>query len=242
MIIPTLNEAQGIGLTIQEIQENLGYPEILVIDANSIDGTPQIATRMGAKVIKQQGLGKGRAIAEILQRLNHNNKYFVIIDGDYTYPANFISQMVSILEDTNAGMVTGERFSYNNKGLITYFKSLIADPYYFGRSVLTFIHHKLNGVHLEDPLTGLRVIKYEFLRDFRPRAKSFDIEVEINNHIRRKGAEILEIPIGYRLRLGEKKLRFRHGFVILMRILFMAFEEIASKLNHFFLKRMRFRG
>jgi hypothetical protein len=72
---------------------------------------------------------------------------------------------------------------------------------------------------MRDPLTGLRVIRGEILREWMPRSKGFDIEVELNHRVERKGYSITEVDIGYRPRLGEKKLKLRHGAAILKRIL-----------------------
>jgi dolichol-phosphate mannosyltransferase len=77
----------------------------------------------------------------------------------------------------------------------------------------------MNGVNLHDPLTGLRAVRWEILRDWKPRSKSFDIEVELNHRVESKGFTIAETPIHYRVRLGEKKLKLRHGFTILGRII-----------------------
>jgi hypothetical protein len=53
--------------------------------------------------------------------------------------------------------------------------------------------------------------------------KGFDIEVELNSLIQKKGSKTVELPIKYRERLGEKKLKMRHGATILRRILVEAF-------------------
>jgi dolichol-phosphate mannosyltransferase len=72
---------------------------------------------------------------------------------------------------------------------------------------------------MRDPLTGLRVVRWEIIKDWLPRSKGFDVEAELNYLVERKGYRIREIPIHYRKRLGEKKLKLRHGFTILRRIL-----------------------
>ena len=51
------------------------------------------------------------------------------------------------------------------------------------------------------------------------KSKGFDIEVELNHLVERKGFGIVEVPIVYRPRLGEKKLKARHGASILKRIM-----------------------
>jgi dolichol-phosphate mannosyltransferase len=110
-------------------------------------------------------------------------------------------------------MVCGNRF--NNHFQLKDMHNLL----YFGNRLLAFTHNLLNGIEMRDPLTGLRVIRCSILKEWKPKSKSFDVEVELNHHVERKGYKIVEIPIHYRRRLGEKKLKLRHGFTILRRIL-----------------------
>jgi dolichol-phosphate mannosyltransferase len=222
IIIPTLNEAEGIGLVIEEIRKCLEDPCILVIDANSSDGTQHIAAQLGAQIITQKDKGKGRAIAQSIRYINPKTKYVVIIDGDYTYPAYYIHEMIKLLEkNPEIGMVTGERFGkqYN------FSKHFLIDLYHFGNDLLKIIHRLLNNVNMRDPFTGFRVIRYCYFKDFKPKAKGFDIEVEINHYINKK-ARIIELPIEYRPRLGRKKLRIRDGVIIFMRMLVMLLEDL----------------
>jgi dolichol-phosphate mannosyltransferase len=92
--------------------------------------------------------------------------------------------------------------------------------FYLGNRILAWTHNALNGVSMRDPLTGLRVVRADILRGWKPRSKGFDIEVELNHLVERRGYGIAEIDIEYRPRLGEKKLKLRHGVTILKRILF----------------------
>ncbi|GAG79139.1 unnamed protein product, partial [marine sediment metagenome] len=79
------------------------------------------------------------------------------------------------------------------------------------------------GIKIKDPCTGLRIIRYDLIKNWSPKSKGFDIEVELNHFINKiKGAKIVEIPIDYRERVGEKKLSVKHGLTIMKRILSMA--------------------
>ncbi len=51
------------------------------------------------------------------------------------------------------------------------------------------------------------------------KSKGFDVEVELNHHVEREGFGIVEVPIHYRERLGEKKLGFRNSVEIFRRIM-----------------------
>ena len=125
--------------------------------------------------------------------------------------------MIRILEETpDVGMVCGNRFNghVDLKALHSVF--------YFGNRLLAFTHNLLNGVSLADPLTGLRVVRAEILRDWKVKSKGFDVEVELNHQVERVGFGIVEVPIKYRERLGEKKLGVKHGAEILSRMMLEA--------------------
>lgn len=215
IMIATLNEEKGIGPTIQEVRSFLDDAEILVVDGRSVDKTVEIAKNMGANVILHDRKGKGHAIEQGLRQLNSNARYVVFIDADFTYPAEFIPEMVKIMDQNpGVGMVIGNRFNGEFN-----FKNAISDAFYLGNRLLAYAQHVFNGVKLFDPLSGLRVVRHEALKAWKPKSEGFDIEAEMNFLVERKGYRIVEIPIRYRQRLGEKKLKLRHGFTILKRIL-----------------------
>src|SRR5690349_2921194 len=60
VIIPTHNEAQAIGRVLAELPSDL-VTEVIVVDSNSNDGTPEIARKMGACVLQEPRRGYGRA-------------------------------------------------------------------------------------------------------------------------------------------------------------------------------------
>lgn len=213
VIIAALNEEKGIGLTIAEVQANL-VCSILVVDGNSTDRTVEVAKNLGAEIAYQDGKGKGDALAKAIECSNLDVDYVVITDADFTYPAEHIPEMIRILEENpRVGMVCGNRFTENLDS------KALHNVFYFGNRLIAFTHNFFNGVQLQDPLTGLRVVRAEILKDWAVKSKGFDIEVELNHLVERKGYGIVEIPIGYRERVGEKKLKVKHGVDILKRIM-----------------------
>ena len=220
LIIAALNEAPGIGLTIAEIKDTLGDVPVLVVDGRSADRTVEIASNLGAKVFCQDGVGKGDALAKALENIDLTVDYVILTDADYTYPAQHVPTMIRMLEENPlVGMVCGNRLN----GHVD--KKALHLVFHIGNKLLALIHNMLNGVPLQDPLTGLRVIRTEVLRGWRVKSKGFDIEVELNHLVERKGFRIVEVPIVYRQRLGEKKLKARHGAVILKRIMQESIDE-----------------
>ena len=59
VVVPTLNEAANIGACVDAARDQLGAAEVLVVDAGSSDDTVQVARRHGAKVLTDQGGGRG---------------------------------------------------------------------------------------------------------------------------------------------------------------------------------------
>ena len=214
LIVAALNEEQGIGPTLTDFIDNLGSIPILVVDGRSRDRTVEISKNLGADIAFQDGVGKGNAIAKAIEYIDFHIKYVVLTDADYTYPAEYVPQMIKILEENpTVGMVCGNRFGREID------PKAVRSSFYFGNKLLALAHELLNGVSLHDPLTGLRVIRTELLRDWNVKSQGFDIEVELNRYIERKGYLTIEVPIKYRQRLGEKKLKAKHGVTIMKRIL-----------------------
>jgi glycosyltransferase involved in cell wall biosynthesis len=214
VIIAALNEEEGIGLTVAELMDTLDCPRVLVVDGRSTDRTVEVAENLGAAVLLQDGLGKGDAIAKAVAHVDSAVDFVVITDADYTYPAGYIPLMIRVLEkNPEVGMVCGSRFN----GYVE--KTALSSIFYLGNRFIAFAHNLLNGVALDDPLTGLRVVRAGIFRKWKVKSKGFDVEVELNHHVERLGFGIVEVPIKYRERLGEKKLGVKNGVEILKRIL-----------------------
>jgi glycosyltransferase involved in cell wall biosynthesis len=214
VVVAALNEEEGIGPTIAELRRYLENPWILVVDGNSRDRTVEVAKNMDADILLQENRGKGNAITQAIRQTNVDADYIVFSDAVFTYPAEFLPRMIRVLEENpQVGMVCGNRFNSH------FHMKEMKNMFYFGNRLLAFTHNIMNGIALRDPLTGLRVVRAEILKGWIPKSKGFDIEVELNHHVERKGYGIVEISIPYRPRLGEKKLKLRHGATILKRII-----------------------
>ena len=215
IFIAALNEEEGVGATISELSNNINAKRILVIDGHSQDRTVEVAKNHGAEIFYQDGKGKGDALAKAVQCMAVDVEYVVITDADYTYPAEHVPEMIQILENNpKIGMVCGNRFSKQTQG------SAFQRQFTFGNKLLAIAHGFFNGIDLQNPLTGLRVIRADILRKWNIKSKGFDIEVELNHQVGKQGYQTIEVPIQYRKRLGEKKLKMKHGATILKRILF----------------------
>jgi dolichol-phosphate mannosyltransferase len=149
VIVAALNEEEGIGPTLAELKKALEDPMFLVVDGNSKDRTVEVAKEMGAEVLYQEDVGKGDAIAKAIRYVDSDVKYVVFIDADFTYPAEYIPEMIRILEENpEVGMVTGNRFNHSFE------LRAMKSPFFVGNRFLAWTQRFLNGVSLRDPLTG----------------------------------------------------------------------------------------
>jgi dolichol-phosphate mannosyltransferase len=225
VIIAALNEEEGIGLTVAELLDTLEGSRVLVVDGRSVDRTVEVAKNLGAEIFVQDGLGKGDAIAKAIAHIDPAVEYVVLTDADYTYPAVYVPEMIRLLEKyPEVGMVCGNRFNGYEE------KTASSSIFYVGNRFIAFAHNLLNGVQLTDPLTGLRVVRAEILRNWTVQSKGFDVEVELNHHVERAGFGIVEIPINYRERLGQKKLGIKNGAEIFKRIMLEFVNENSKRI------------
>jgi len=93
-VIAALNEEEGIGSTLAELGEVLLDVRFLVVDGNSMDRTVEVARKMGAEVLFQEGSGKGDAVAQAIRHVDSDVEYVVFIDADFTYPAGYLPEMI----------------------------------------------------------------------------------------------------------------------------------------------------
>src|SRR6202035_514572 len=82
VIIPTHNEAQAIGRVLAELPSYL-VTEVIVVDSNSKHETPDIARKMGARVVEEPRRGYGRACLTGLAHVTAPD-VIVFLDGDYS--------------------------------------------------------------------------------------------------------------------------------------------------------------
>ncbi len=207
VIIPTINEEASIGEVIDEVQKSLDC-EILVVDSNSRDRTVEIAKAKGATVINEPRLGYGRAYKTGFQHATGDT--IVTLDGDMTYPAYKIPELLKMLEKENLDFITCDRLTYLEKGVMS-------RKHRFGNYVLTFFTMVLFGMKIKDTQSGMWVFKKKILDKLELLSDEMAFSEEIKIESWKKGFLFKEVSIEYRIRKGEAKiLTWQHGLGNLM--------------------------
>ncbi len=197
VIIPTLNEEESIGHVLDKIPKDPKYEwEIIIVDGNSRDRTREIAKEKGAKVIVEKRRGYGRAYKTGFAAATGD--IIVTLDGDDTYPAEKIPELVDYLIKNNLDFISCERFSKMQKGAMS-------ATHKFGNWVLTVTTRLLFGVKIKDSQSGMWVFRREILKELNLTSDGMPFSEEIKIEAWKK-FKCKEIPIEYRERKGEVKL------------------------------------
>ena len=111
ILMPCLNEAETVGECVRKAQSFLQRHglrgEVLVSDNGSQDGSPEIARRLGARVVNAPTRGYGAALQ--YGTLAAGGKYVIMGDADQSYD---FGELLPFLEQLRAGsdLVIGNRF------------------------------------------------------------------------------------------------------------------------------------
>src|SRR5882762_1427725 len=107
VIIPTHNEAQAIGRVLSELPPDL-VTEVIVVDSNSNDGTPEIAREMEARVVQEPRRGYGRACLTGLALVTAPD-LVVFLDGDYSDRPSELPILLAPIIHGDADITLGSR-------------------------------------------------------------------------------------------------------------------------------------
>jgi len=207
ILIPTLNEAATIGQLIKDFKKD-GFSNILVIDGNSRDGTGQIAEAEGARVVMQNGKGKGQAMIQAFELIE--SPYVVMIDGDGTYLACEAPSLLEPILEDRADHVIGNRLENYSPGAFTKLNIV-------GNRLINIFFDVAYGVSLKDILSGYRAFTLDSMRELELNKTGFEIETEISVECILKAQRVEEVPITYlpRSEKGATKLNpVKDGFRI----------------------------
>lgn len=214
VLIPCYNEEKTIAQVITDFKNQLPDAKIYVYDNNSKDRTAEIAAQNGAIVRKEPRQGKGNVVRSMFFDIDAD--YYVMVDGDNTYPAEFVHDLLKPLIYNHADMVIGDRLSNG-----TYHSENKRNFHNFGNNLVRNLINSLYKSNIQDIMTGYRAFNKFFVKTIPVMSPGFQIETELTIHSLDKRFKVTEIPIDYRDRPegSESKLNtFRDGYKVLKTI------------------------
>ena len=212
VLIPCYNEEVAIGDVVRSFRAALPEAHIHVFDNNSRDKTIEIAERAGATVHRVFLQGKGNVIQRMFADIDAD--LYVLVDGDNTYDAASVREMLHLQRQGNFDMVVGRR--------VTQDKAAYRPGHRFGNWLLTAFVGKLFGRTVIDMLSGYRVFSRRFVKSFPALSSGFEIETELTVHALELRMPTTELDTPYKERPvgSESKLStYRDGFRILLTII-----------------------
>ena len=197
VVIPTYNEAASIGLVLADIPA-ADVAEVVVVDSDSTDGTPEIAARAGARVVREPRRGYGRACLTGLAHVASPH-VVVFLDGDYSDRPAEMPRLLGPLRAGVADLVIGSRLAGA--------RTPGAMPWHAvaGNRLAAAMIRGLCGVALTD-LGPFRAARRDLLCSLDLREATYGWPVEMIVKAARRGAQVVEVPVSYHPRLGRSKI------------------------------------
>ena len=198
IIIPAYNEAATISDVLLDYARFFKKAKIVVVDNNSSDLTGRIAETtikdysINGMVLYEEKQGKGLAVKKVL--LNFRADWWVMTDGDYTYPASAMYKLFQEMVIHRADHGVLDRISsgsYQNSNLI---KTKI---HKFGNIFFTFLTNIAFGVKFKDVLSGGRIFSMPFIETLTLDSVGFELESELNIHSTVIKASTIEMESEY---------------------------------------------
>ena len=197
VVIPTHNEASAIRRVLADIPANL-VTEVLVVDSNSTDGTPEIAASMGARVLREPRRGYGRACLTGLAAANSPD-VVVFLDGDYSDRPAELSLLLAPIIEGRADITLGSRLGkHREPGALPWHAV-------FGNWLAASLIRLLYGLQIRD-LGPFRAGRAEVLRELRLEEETYGWAVEMILKGAQQGFRVVEIPVSYYPRIGKSKI------------------------------------
>ncbi len=217
LVIPTLNEKDGIGYTLDSFREaskaaNQAHfskdPiewDILVVDGGSTDGTIALAEERGARVVVERRKGYGRAYRTGFEQATGD--LIATMDGDGTYPADELPWLILKLQVAGRDFVSGDRLTLLEKRAMTMEHRI--GNWLLNTLVKFLFHSRLKGVPMNvmaDSQSGMWVFHRKILGSVRLFEDGMAFSEELKLEVLVRGFKFEEVPIHYAERWGQPKL------------------------------------
>jgi len=211
ILMLTMNEEEAVARQIEEIRKQAGADVAIVVVDSSSDRTPEIAASHGAKVIRQfPPRGYGQAMLLGQREAAKLGDVVVTMDCDMTYPAERIRDFVSLIE-RGYDCVSGSRIEGLNEGM-----PLLNRLANRGFALLVRV---LFRFRVTDLTTGMRAYRSSVINAIEWVPLRF-FPAEQGLRIYQAGCKVIEVPISYRLRIGEVKMRKLRDTIALIQAIY----------------------
>lgn len=195
IIIPSKNEAGNLQQLLPELQQRLDEMqlnyEILIVDAQSQDGTQQVVEQAGAHYIAEATPGYGAALVRGFAEAR--GEHFLTMDADLSHPAEFVQGLYAARDQ--ADIIIASRYVAGGSAEQVPWRAFLS-------KVLNNFFRSGLSMNVQDLSSGFRLYRRGVFRKMQPRFTNFVVLVEILLLAMKDGRSIQEIPFDYKPR-GE---------------------------------------
>ncbi|MFT3764495.1 MAG: glycosyltransferase family 2 protein [Minicystis sp.] len=202
----TMDEEESIEAMIGEIRRVAPDAKLLCVDSSTKDRTPEIARRLGARVLRQvPPRGHGPAMELLMYSAAKESDMLIYLDCDFTYPVDMIPVVRRIIEEEGADMVNCARTRTRPAAMPV--------PNYLANRSFAAMAHALHGVPTCDVHSGMRAYRSGMIRAFDFDGEGDALPIDTLLWPAKCGYRVVEMPIDYNERVGQSKLRKLAGTV-----------------------------
>lgn len=201
----TMDEEESVARMIGEIRAVAPDARILCVDS-SRDATPEIAARLGARVLRQvPPRGHGPAMERLMKEAAKDSELLVYLDCDFTYPAAMIPVVRALVEEGGHDVVNCARTRSRPAAMPL--------PNYLANRGFAAMAHALHGIPTCDVHSGMRAYRASVIRAFDFDGEGDALPIDTLLYPAKCGYRVVEVPIEYNERVGTSKLRKLAGTV-----------------------------
>ena len=210
-IVPCHDEEQAVATVVADLRRAVPSIDVVVYDNASSDATAARAEAAGAEVRSEPLRGKGHVIRRALADLDAD--IYVMIDGDDTYDASALPEMLDTLLDGPYDQVTGVRVARCD--------GAYRSGHQLGNRAFNRMVSVIFGRPVNDMLSGYRVFSRRFVKSFPAISRAFEIETELTVHAINNRVPQAEVAVGFKDRPegSVSKLRTYHDGIRIVRMI-----------------------
>ncbi len=194
------NEENTIGNVIDGAGRHLPLNDIFVVDGNSADQTASIARSKGARLVPDEGRGKGAALRLAIREIPRDILIFMDSDGSHQ-PEEIPFFLKAFEEDPRLDLVLASRFKGGSEELNNSWAERLRLA---GNKLITALINLRWRTGLTDSINGFRAIRRDTACELSLRENDFAIEQEMVMQCLKKKKKIVEFPSYEKKRLYSR--------------------------------------
>jgi glycosyltransferase involved in cell wall biosynthesis len=192
VILPCLDEAEALPQVLARMPAGF---RPLVVDNGSIDGSPELAERLGARVVRASVRGYGAAChAGLLAAIAD---FVVVMDCDGSLDPAELPAVLAPLRSDVADFVVGRRRPVGAGSFPRWLR--------LANAALAWQLRRRTGLRIAD-CGPVRAASREFLLGLELEDRRSGYPAETVVKAADAGARIVQVPVSYRPRLGQSKV------------------------------------